>query len=80
MSVSAVVLQVPEAEALVGALRERLDPSARLGVPAHVTLLHPFMAPERIEAGIAARLAALAAAALPFFLAQATLAWQLLAR
>ncbi|HEX9447459.1 MAG TPA: hypothetical protein VF920_05740 [Dongiaceae bacterium] len=34
---------VPEAEALVGALRARFDPSASQCVPAHVTLLYPFL-------------------------------------
>ncbi len=40
---SAVLLTVPEAEPLVGAWRARADPSAALGVPAHVTLLMPFV-------------------------------------
>jgi hypothetical protein len=33
-----------EAEAVVGDLRARLDRSAGWGVPAHVTLLYPFLA------------------------------------
>ena len=37
---------------MVGALRTRFDPSAALGVPAHVTLLHPFMAPGSIDAAV----------------------------
>ncbi len=40
---SAIILTVPEAESLVGALRAEGDPSAAEGVPAHVTLLYPFM-------------------------------------
>lgn len=40
---SAILLDVPEAEPLVGALRATGDPSARLGIPAHVTLLYPFV-------------------------------------
>ena len=63
---SAVIVRVPEAEGCVGALRERLDPSARLGVPAHVTLLHPFMAPERIDADVLAAIRAIVAAVQPF--------------
>jgi hypothetical protein len=47
---SALVILVPEAEPLVQSFRERFDPSAALGVPAHVTLLYPFIAPERIGA------------------------------
>ena len=42
---SAVVVEVPEAEPLVGAWRLRFDPVAALGMPAHVTLLYPFVAP-----------------------------------
>jgi len=42
------VVNVPEAEPYVGALRERFDPVAKLGVPAHVTVLYPFIPPERI--------------------------------
>jgi hypothetical protein len=45
---SALVVLVPEAEPLVQPFRQRYDPSAALGVPAHITLLYPFIAPERI--------------------------------
>jgi 2'-5' RNA ligase len=40
---SAILLTVPEAEPLVGALRAEGDASAAEGVPAHVTLLFPFV-------------------------------------
>ena len=40
---SALMVAVPEAEALVGELRLEHDPVARLGVPAHVTVLFPFI-------------------------------------
>jgi 2'-5' RNA ligase len=49
---SAFAVHVPEAEALVGALRWRYDGSFRLGVPAHVTVLYPFMDPRQIDIGI----------------------------
>jgi 2'-5' RNA ligase len=55
MPQSAFVVRVPEAEACVGALRERFDASVKLGVPAHITLLVPFMAPERITAAVLRR-------------------------
>jgi hypothetical protein len=42
MNRAALVLAVPDAEPVVGALRLTHDPVARLGVPAHVTLLFPF--------------------------------------
>jgi 2'-5' RNA ligase len=34
---------VPDAEAVVGPWRQRLDPSAALSMPAHITLLYPFV-------------------------------------
>ena len=43
MPASALIVRVPEAEALTGALRERLDASARVGVPAHIKLVYPFV-------------------------------------
>jgi 2'-5' RNA ligase len=45
---SAFAVNVPEAEPLVAALRERFDPSAKLGVPAHITILYPFLPPEQV--------------------------------
>ena len=39
---SAIIIPIPEAEPLVGPLRLRYDGSARLGVPAHITVLYPF--------------------------------------
>jgi hypothetical protein len=45
---SAVIIPVPEVEAVVGPLRLRYDRAARLGVPAHVTLLYPFRAPQTL--------------------------------
>ena len=45
MPASALIVRVPEAEAeaLAGALRERFDASARVGLPAHITLVCPFV-------------------------------------
>jgi 2'-5' RNA ligase len=63
---SALVIRVPEAEALVGGWRRRLDPSAAWGVPAHVTILYPFVAPAAIDAELRSRVAALLAGAAPF--------------
>jgi hypothetical protein len=40
---TALIVPVPEAEVAVGRWRDRFDPSARLGVPAHVTVLFPFL-------------------------------------
>ncbi|MFE4378028.1 2'-5' RNA ligase family protein [Streptomyces cyaneofuscatus] len=51
---SGLIVRVPEAERLVRAWRERLDPSARAGVPAHVTVLFPFLDVSRIDDGVRA--------------------------
>jgi len=45
---SALVVLVPEAEALVKPFRDLHDPSAAVGVPAHVTLIYPFKPPHEI--------------------------------
>lgn len=58
MAQSGLIVTVPQAEGLVGGLRERFDASAQLGVPAHITVLFPFMAPQRIDAAVRARIAA----------------------
>ena len=50
--ISALILRVPEPEPLVGALRLRYDPTAALGVPAHITILVPFVPPERVTAKV----------------------------
>ena len=42
MNATALVVLVPEAEALVAEHRRRHDPAAAAGVPAHVTVLYPF--------------------------------------
>jgi 2'-5' RNA ligase len=54
---SAVVVVVPELEPVVGAHRARLDWSAAWGVPAHVTVLYPFVPPDRVDATVVERLA-----------------------
>jgi 2'-5' RNA ligase len=60
---SCLILPVPAAEAAVRQHRERLDANARLGVPAHITVLFPFMAPPAIDDMVLTRLAGLFAAA-----------------
>jgi 2'-5' RNA ligase len=53
---SALVITVPEADRLVGGAREAFDPVAARGVPAHVTVLYPFLPVERIDDGVLAQL------------------------
>lgn len=45
---SALIVPVPDAEPVVGLWRERLDPASLRGVPAHITLLYPFVAPDDV--------------------------------
>lgn len=59
-------MTVPEAEARVGALRAALDPGAALGVPAHVTIMFPFLPPARLDDGVLAALGEVFAAAPAF--------------
>ena len=54
---TALIVAVPQAEAAVGELRARLDPAASWGVPAHITVLYPFLAPAAIDDAVRAALA-----------------------
>jgi 2'-5' RNA ligase len=49
---SCFVVLVPAAESLVGAARAQFDDSARRGLGPHITLLYPFMAPQRVDSAI----------------------------
>jgi 2'-5' RNA ligase len=49
-SESALVVLVSEAEAVAKPFRDRYDPSAASGMPAHITLLYPFKAPDHVDA------------------------------
>lgn len=48
MAICAFVVKVPAAEPMAGDLRRRYDATVALGVPAHITLLVPFMDPALI--------------------------------
>lgn len=63
---SAVLVPLPEAEGVVGRFRAELDQSAAWGVPPHVTVLYPFLAPDELEDQSIRDLAA-AVAAVPAF-------------
>ena len=47
---SALVILVPEADAIVGRWRQRYDPSAAVGMPAHITINYPFLPGEPVDA------------------------------
>lgn len=55
--VSAVLVSVPEAEHVVKVHRERFDRSAWAGVPAHITVLYPFVPPAQIDDAVLKTLA-----------------------
>ncbi len=57
---TALIVRVPEAEPHVAHLRRQFDPSAGLGVPAHITVLYPFMPPDEITQAIVGRIRAVA--------------------
>jgi 2'-5' RNA ligase len=65
-SESCLLVPVPEAEPAVGRLRGRLDRAAAWGVPAHVTILYPFVLPGAITSEVI-DLAAAAVASVPAF-------------
>ena len=48
MAQSTLLVPVPEAEPWVKDPRERYDPTAAVGVPAHITRLFPFISPDLI--------------------------------
>lgn len=48
----ALVVLIPEAEPLVESFRKRFDPSAAMGVPAHVTVLYPFKPPDELTGNL----------------------------
>ena len=56
MPETALITRVPEAESYISRYRDRYDPSARRNVPAHVTILYPFMAPTLVDVEVLARL------------------------
>jgi 2'-5' RNA ligase len=65
---SALIVTIPEAEAAVALHRAHLDAAAAFGIPAHVTVLFPFMPPSEVNAQVIGTLAA-AISAIPRFTA-----------
>lgn len=51
---SAIVLVIPEVEPIVSPVRRWYDPAASQGVPAHITLLHPWREPPLMGADLQA--------------------------
>src|SRR4051812_50062060 len=46
---SAVIVVVPEVEPVVGRWRAAHDAAAAVGVPAHVTIVYPFLPEDRLD-------------------------------
>lgn len=65
MSRTLLALMVPEAEPLVGDLRARLDPAAKKGLGAHITLVYPFLDGELVAPAVEERLHSVAAVRQP---------------
>ena len=63
---SAVMVLIPEADNLLENFRKHRDPSAAVGVPAHVTILYPFKAPAELTAETVSTLRELFASVPPF--------------
>jgi 2'-5' RNA ligase len=61
-----VAVLVPGAEPLVGAHRDELDPTARRGLGAHLTLVYPFVEPAEVTDATVAALRAAVAPVAPF--------------
>ena len=72
---SALIVAVPEAEPVVAAHRERLDRAASWGVPAHVTVLYPFLPPSEIDEPARAAIAQVALGVPAFFMTLRDVAW-----
>jgi 2'-5' RNA ligase len=56
---TALIVTVPEAEPVVSAWRTRYDAAAAAGVPAHITVLYPFLDQRAVTAGVVKQLRAL---------------------
>lgn len=52
---TALIVPLPESEAVVARWRASLDRAASWGVPAHVTVLYPFLPPDQIDDTVLAR-------------------------
>jgi 2'-5' RNA ligase len=72
---SALVVTVPNAEPTVASLRARLDSRAALGVPAHITILYPFMAPAQLSTVVVAELSGLFGSSEQFEITLASIGW-----
>jgi 2'-5' RNA ligase len=54
-----LIATVSEAEPVVGRWRSQSDPAAAAGIPAHVTVMYPFLPRDRVDVAVRSDLAAL---------------------
>jgi 2'-5' RNA ligase len=66
MQRSGLIIEVPEASAVVDQWRQQLDPLAPLGVPPHITVLFPFVKATEIDQDTTAKIQRLAASVRSF--------------
>ena len=72
---SALIVAVGEAEPVVAAHRERLDRAASYGVPAHITVLWPFLPPTAVDERVLTTLRQAAASVPAFFCTLGGIGW-----
>lgn len=72
---SALVVEIPEAGPTIEEIRGRLDSGAIMGVPAHVTILYPFIPPSSIDRRILAQIGELFATVPAFDVEFRSVAW-----
>jgi len=63
---SAIVVELPELDAVIDEYRYALDPSRRWGMPAHLTLLYPFVRPAEMDHATLSKLVEVATRVSPF--------------
>src|SRR5687767_13131072 len=63
---SAIVVELPELDAVLDDHRMPLDPSRRWGMPAHLTVLYPFVPPAGVGLTVPSRLETVAMRLSPF--------------
>jgi hypothetical protein len=72
---TALIVPVPGVEALVRPYRQALDHTAAWPVPAHITVLYPFVAPDRITAALLGVVSSCLAAVPAFTCTFSRVAW-----
>lgn len=75
VEVSALVVPVPEVDPIVDSFRAVLDSGAALGVPAHITILYPFMPTSALDPNVVAELRGIFASTDAFDISLTSIGW-----